>query len=135
MEIRIAVSKDVQFFAKNDPHIRRQGLLDAIYLNRIYIIEENGQSIGWLRYNLFWDTIPFMTMLYLFKEHRNKGYGKEAVNFWESEMRELTYDRVMTSTVSTEFAQHFYYKLGYLPIGGFTLTGEPYEIILEKSIA
>lgn len=132
MNIRLAVATDVLFLDKNDPHIRRQDLLDAIHLNRVYIIEENRQPIGWLRYNLFWDSIPFMAMLYLFEEYRNKGYGRKAVEFWESEMRELHHERVMTSTVSTEFAQHFYHKLGYVPIGGFTPAREPYEIILEK---
>ncbi|MBO1305945.1 GNAT family N-acetyltransferase [Enterococcus sp. 669A] len=132
MEISIAVSKDLQFLDKNDPHIRRQDLLDAIHLNRVYIIEENRHPFGWLRYNLFWDSIPFMTMLYLLDDYRGKGYGRKAVEFWESEMRDLHHGRVMTSTVSTEFAQHFYHKLGYIPIGGFTPAGEPYEIILEK---
>ena len=39
---------------------------------------------------------------------------------WEEEMRQLGYDSVMTSTASDEYAQHFYRKLGYETIGGFT---------------
>lgn len=132
MHIRLAVTKDIQFLDQNDPHINRQELLNSISLNRVYIIEETDQPIGWLRYNLFWDSIPFMTMLYFFEEYRGKGYGRKAADFWEAEMQERKYDRVMTSTVSMEFAQHFYYKLGYLPVGGFTLTDEPYELLLEK---
>lgn len=132
MQIRLAVTNDIQFLDQNDPHIGKQELLNSIHLNRVYIIEENRQKIGWLRYNYFWDSIPFMTMLYFFEEYRGHGYGRQAVEFWESEMRVFDHERVMTSTVSTEFAQHFYHKLGYVPIGGFTPLGEPYEIMLEK---
>ncbi|MGG5319125.1 GNAT family N-acetyltransferase [Enterococcus sp. AZ072] len=132
MQIRLATSEDVQFLDENDPHIEKQELLNSIHLNRVYIIEEKRQKIGWLRYNYFWDSIPFMTMLYFFEEYRGQGHGRQAIEFWESKMREFDYKRVMTSTVSTEFAQHFYHKLGYVPIGGFTPLGEPYEIMLEK---
>lgn len=132
MPIRLASIKDIEFLNHNDPHIQKQELLNSIHLNRVYIIEETDQPIGWLRYNLFWDSIPFMTMLYLFEAYRGKGHGRKAVTFWESEMQELEYERVLTSTVSTEFAQHFYHKLDYVPIGGFTPAGEPYEIMLEK---
>ena len=33
-----------------------------------------------------------------------------------------------------EYAQHFYRKLGYETIGGFTPFGDPYELILAKKI-
>ena len=46
--------------------------------------------------------------------------------------QELEYSNVMTSTASNEYAQHFYNKLGYIAVGGFSPVGEPYEIILSK---
>ncbi len=49
-------------------------------------------------------------------------------------MKEEGYEIVMTSTVSNENAQHFYYHLHYQPIGGFSLNNEPFEIILSKKI-
>ena len=47
-------------------------------------------------------------------------------------MKKLGYENVLTSTQSNEDAQHFYRKIGYREIGGFTLENDPYEIIFEK---
>lgn len=75
--------------------------------------DQDNKIIGWLRYNYFWDNTPFMNMLYLNENYRNKGIGKEFVRFWENEMKIKGYKLVITPTLSNEQAQHFYRKLGY----------------------
>lgn len=132
MNIRVATQKDFDFLFRNDRHIAKEELTHCIARNRIYIAERNSQPIGWLRYNLFWDNTPFMNMLYLFKDYRGMGYGKNLVEHWEEQMKLLRYESVMTSTASDEYAQHFYIKMGYHTIGGFTFLNDPYEIILMK---
>lgn len=132
MLIRLATTNDIEILQKHDKHISRQELINSIHLNRIYIAEEKGTFIGWLRYNLFWDNTPFMNMLYLLEGSRGKGFGKQLVEYWENEMRTLQYKIVMTSTASDEYPQHFYHKLGYSSIGGFLLEQDPYEVILAK---
>lgn len=134
MLFRQAKEKDLNIISKWDQHISQKELEISIYLNRVYIAEDKGQFIGWLRYNLFWDQIPFMNMLYLLEDYRGKGIGSSFVTYWEKEIKEMEYKSVMTSTVSNEYAQHFYYNLGYTAIGGFILQEEPYEIILQKKL-
>lgn len=53
-------------------------------------------------------------MIYLLKEYRGQGIGWELMTHWEDEMRKQGYVEVMTSTLSNEEAQYFYYKLGYM---------------------
>ena len=134
MNIRLAAINDIETIATYDIHINKNELLTSIKLNRVYIVSSNNLFVGWLRYSLFWDNTPFMNMLYILEEHQNKGYGTKLVERWENDMHELHYDVVLTSTASNEYAQHFYTKLGYKAIGGFTLKDEPYEIILSKTI-
>lgn len=134
MKIRHATLADIEVLDKNDKHISKQELENLIRLERVYIAEEDNKFIGWLRYNLFWDNTPFMNMLYLLEDSREKGYGRQLVAYWEKEMQQLGYTVVMTSTASDEYAQHFYHKLGYKTIGGFTLGDDPYEVILSKRI-
>ena len=62
------------------------------------------------------------------------GMGKALVEHWERDMRQLGYQLVLTSTAQTETAQHFYEKLGYKAVGGFTLASQPFEIIFAKAI-
>ena len=117
-----------------DSHIAETELRSLIAQKRILILEDNGDLLGWLRWNLFWDNTPFMNMLFVVEPRRGEGLGRMMVLHWEEEMRQLGYESVMTSTASDEYAQHFYRKLGYETIGGFTPFGDPYELILAKKL-
>lgn len=132
--IRKAQERDADVILLYDKHIAREELTNLINLNRVYIAEENGQFCGWLRYNLFWDNTPFMNMLYFLEGFRNRGYGRQLAGEWENDMKSLGYSEVMTSTQSDETAQHFYTKLGYKVIGGFSQNNDPFELIMSKSL-
>ncbi len=134
MTIRHANLRDTDVILLYDKHISKEELINSINLNRVYIAVENKQFCGWLRYNLFWDNTPFMNMLYLLEDFRGKGYGKQLVEHWENDMKDLGYNHVLTSTQSDESAQHFYTRLGYKTIGGFLPAQDPFEIIMSKSL-
>ena len=134
MTIRTAQSDDIPALKEHDRHISPQELEHSVRLGRICVAEEQGAFVGWLRYNLFWDNTPFMNLLYVLDGHRGQGYGRLLVERWEEQMKRAGYGVVMTSTQSDEYAQHFYNRLGYAAIGGFLLSGEPYELILAKKL-
>jgi ribosomal protein S18 acetylase RimI-like enzyme len=134
MKIQIANEKHLSFLQENDTHISKDILITKIQAEEILIMEMNGNCIGWLRYSLFWDEIPFMNMLYFFEDYRQKGYGKILVDYWEKALIQNGYKRFLTSTLANEDAQHFYRKMGYRDIGSFILPLEPLEIILMKDI-
>ncbi len=132
MTIRIATQNDLLRIAKQDRHISREELKNLISLGRVAVAEDGEVFLGWMRWNLFWDNTPFLNMLYLLEPHRGKGYGKAMMDWWEAEMQKQGFESLMTSTASDEYAQHFYQKLGYAAIGGFTPPGEVYELIFWK---
>ena len=108
---------------------------NVIARKRIILLFIDGKYEGWLRFNLFWDNIPFMNLLFIISEdQRGKGYGRKLVAFWEHEMAEQGYKFVMTSTQSDEEAQFFYRKLGYTDRGSLILPDEPLEIIFYKKL-
>jgi len=39
----------------------------------VITIRVDDNLVGWLRFNYFWDNIPFMTMLYFDENYRQKG--------------------------------------------------------------
>ena len=132
VNIRLVEINDRLWLIEHDKHISQKILDNKIKNNEIYIIEINEKIIGWLRYNLFWDNIPFMNLIYLLEEYRHKGIGKIMVEYWENEMKQNGYKNVLTSTQSNEESQHFYRKLGYKEIGGFKYFNDPFEIIFQK---
>ncbi len=132
--IRFATSGDLEYLKSADRHINSKVLESKLNNEEIIIIENDSERIGWLRFNKFWDEIPFMNLLMIHENYRNQGLGKEVVEFWESEMRKRGHDTVMTSTLSDEGAQHFYRKLNYKDSGSLLLEGEALEIIFTKKI-
>ncbi len=132
--IRYANENDFSILKKYDHHISETELKRSISANRILVMYHNDIFMGWLRFNLFWDNMPFMNMLYFLDEHRGKGYGRQLTAFWEAEMRSSGYDTVLTSTLSNEQAQFFYRKIGYVDCGSLLLPQEPLEIILRKDL-
>lgn len=132
VNIRLAEEADFDVLHRNDKHISAETLKKKIYDKNILIAETGGVFAGWLRYNLFWDEIPFMNMLFVLESFRGMGIGGSLVKEWERLMSAQGHKMLLTSTQADEYAQHFYRKLGYRDLGGFMPLGEEYEIILGK---
>lgn len=135
MRIVAATDLDYEYIKEYDHHIAEHLILPKIRENEIYIFQnEDGGSIGWMRHGYFWDNIPFLNMIWIDEAYRSKGLGKEAVLFWEDEMKKQGFQGVMTSTMANEEAQHFYRRLGYRDAGCLLLEDEPLEILLTKTL-
>jgi GNAT superfamily N-acetyltransferase len=134
MRITFAGPEDFDYLVEMDSHVRADVLERKIERQEVIVLWRDDRRAGWLRYGYFWDALPFMNMLYVRAELRGQGLGTRLVTFWESEMRRAGYDRVMTSTLSDEDAQHFYRKRGYEDRGCLLLPGEPLEILFVKTL-
>ena len=133
--IQAAIIDDAAIIAEYDKHISADAIRTKINRGEVFVAYStfgDQTFVGWLRYSLFWDSIPFMNMLFLLPENRGKGIGRQLVQYWESRMKERGYAKVLTSTQQNEFAQHFYVALGYTAIGGFAMSSDPYELLFEK---
>lgn len=98
---------------------------------RCYMLYYDDKRIGVMVFNLIFDFIPFLTLMYLEEAYQKKGYGTKAMRHWENEMRLLGYKMIMVSTQVNENAQHFYRKLGYKDMGSIVMNIPPYEQPLE----
>lgn len=133
--IRYANEHDFHHLKEYDRHIREDELKRSIAAQRVLVMYRRDVFMGWLRFHLFWDEIPFLNMLYLLQEYRGQGHGTRLMRFWEDDMSKHGFQQVLTSTLSSEQAQFFYRKNGYVDCGSLLLPGEPLEIILRKELA
>ena len=130
-EIRYATEVDTEFWFTLDKHMSEDEFLLKVRDRRGFIICDDSKPIGIMRYNLFWDNIPFLTLIHFDEAYWRKGFGSQAMQFWESKMRGLGYEMVMTSTQVDEQAQHFYRKLGYIEKGSLSFDNTPLEQPME----
>jgi ribosomal protein S18 acetylase RimI-like enzyme len=119
MEIRMADSKDQKNIMEYDSHIPHDRLGACIRDQFVYVLWDEKSIVGVLRFSLFWQSIPFLDLLYIDEAYQGKGYGRQMMAHWESAMQAMGYKYVMLSTQEDETAKYFYEKLGYRRIGAF----------------
>ncbi len=138
IEIRYVQAKDKEFWYSLDKHLPEREFKNKVNSKRGYVLLNNNKRIGLLRYNLFWDNIPFCTMLFVSFDYHLRGYGKKLMEYWENDMKSQGYGMLLTSTQVDEEAQHFYRKLGYKDCGGLVMDipgyEQPMELFLSKGI-
>ena len=131
MMIELAKGKDKQKIEKLDRHIPSQRLGECIENGQVYVLKDDSIKNGGqnhrlkdpvvcvLRYSIFWQTIPFLDLLYIDEAYRNRGFGTQMMREWENLLKIRGYSYAMTSAQADEDAWNFYEKLGYCKTGGF----------------
>jgi len=119
MGIRLAVAKDKKKILKYDCHIHHNKVGECIYNGLVDVLYDGKEIVGVLRYNLFWQSIPFLELLFIDEAYRGQGWGSKMMTDWEGTMKRMGYTHVMLSTQEDETAKFFYEKLGYRRIGAF----------------
>jgi ribosomal protein S18 acetylase RimI-like enzyme len=112
MEIRLAVAKDKKQILKYDCHIHHNKVGECIYNGLVNVLCDDNKIVGVLRYNLFWQSIPFLDLIYIDEAYRSQGWGSKMMADWEDSMKAMGYSYVMLSTLENENAKCFYEKLG-----------------------
>lgn len=134
MTIRPAGAGDLDDLAALDGHIPVGALTHAVAEGRVLVALEDGRLIGCLRWGFFWDSVPFLNLLFVAEGRRGQGVGRQLMARWEALLRQDGHPLAMTSTASDETAQHFYHRLGYETVGGFFYQDDPYELMLAKRL-
>ena len=135
MEISLARNKEKKKIEKYDSHIHSNRLGECIYNQFVYVLRDEEKIVGVLRYSFFWQTIPFLDLLYINENYRKNGYGKKMMAYWENLMGIMGYKDVMLSTQEDETSKHFYEKLNYKQIGRFLPPNQAvYELMYSKEL-
>lgn len=136
MTIKYVEPSDQDFWLRTDKHANAKRFMDKVTARTGYVMWDHELPIGLLHYSVLWDNLPFLNLLFVLDEHRNKGCGTEAMLQWEQDMRAQGYKMLLLSTQVDESAQHFYRKLGYVDCGGLMLDhtpfAQPMELFLRK---
>jgi len=136
--IRYVINEDKRFWFELDKHLPEAGFEKKVRDRQGYVLFEDNEPVGILRYNLFWDNTPFCTMLYIRNDKHGCGYGRSLMKHWEDDMKSLGYGMVLTSTREDEEAQFFYRKLGYEDCGNLDIFypgfEQPTELFLSKKL-
>ena len=74
--IRHVMAEDRPFWLRLDRHLPEEGFARKVRDREGYVLLENSRPAGLLRWNLFWDEIPFCTLLAVAEDRRGRGLGR-----------------------------------------------------------
>ena len=104
LQIEPAPPQDWPLWRALDSHLSEEAFCRAAQGQMTRWIKTDGGIVGILRYQLFWETIPFLTLLLLKEAHRRQGFGRAAMALWESELVRAGHRMVLVSTRADESA-------------------------------
>lgn len=132
--LRSAVRSDLKVLRTLWPRLSDAALETQIRGPRLRIIEGDGKPVGFLKFHVIWESLPFIELLVILETERGLGYGTRAVREWEHQMAERGFDLVAMSTQASATAQHFWRKLGYRDCGALTIRDQPAEIFMQRRL-
>jgi ribosomal protein S18 acetylase RimI-like enzyme len=134
--LRPALESDFPFLRGLSHQPSDDALHAQIRGGRLRIIESEpiNDPIGFLKFSILWETLPFIEVIWFTAGSRGHGLGQRAVQEWEEEMKSRGFDLVLTSTAADETTQRFWRKLGYVDCGSLSVRGKPAELFLQKHL-
>lgn len=112
---------------------RRELIRSAVLDQRCWVVEEGKEIVGYgvMSHDFFGRS--FLSLIYIDKSHRSKGYGPELISFLEAHSKS---NELFTSTnESNSHMQHVLEKLGYEQSGIIHNLdpGDPEIVYVKKS--
>ena len=97
MIVKQVEEKDKEIVMSIDQHVT-----DVTFHNRVltksgYVFWEKDEPIGLMVHCILWDNLPVVNFLFIKEEYRNREYAREAMTFWENDMRQQGYKMVLIS--------------------------------------
>ena len=129
--ISCVTENNKDFWFSIDKHITKESFDLKIFGKLGYVIYDDRKPVGIMHHCILWDTMPFLNLIYIDPKYRKCGFGKNAMEFWEKEMKEKGFKMVLISTQVDEKAQFFYRKSGYREWGSLVLNDCPLEQPME----
>lgn len=118
IQIKFATSDDRNEILKYENYLEEKRLNQILENREILLAYDNEKNIGYLRYQLFWTRLPYVTLIFVNSEYRKKGVGKKLLEYLENHLRKLGYKRLLSSSTANEpNPNEWHQKVGFREVG------------------
>ena len=114
--IRMARESDFRFLRGFSGDPPDEQLAKQIQDGRLRIVESEAGQLGFIKFYVLWEILPFMEVIIIREELRRRGFGRQAVRAWDGEL----------------LAGGF--RSGYRDCGSLELPGRPIELFMYRAI-
>jgi L-amino acid N-acyltransferase YncA len=141
MTVRQATLNDILAIQDVDraleQHVSDEDILRAsIEGGRVVVAMDGDEVAGYVRYEWFWDRIPYCMLVRVKPSHQRHGLGRALYEAVEAGLREQGITFWLSSTEEeNEGSLRFHRSLGFRPIGALSeLDQDSREIFLRKDL-
>jgi ribosomal protein S18 acetylase RimI-like enzyme len=121
VQIGSAGAVDVPWLLRADQHVPESWVRRCVSLDEYLMARMGGETVGFLRYSMFWGQVPFMDMIHVDAGHRRRGLGSAMFHAWQEQMRSRGASVLMTSSMEDEpEPQAWHRRNGFEPSGALT---------------
>ena len=100
--VRFAVPDDVQWCVETDPHIPPDVLRRKIDLGEVILAVAGERTIGCLRLEYLWSSVPYIGVIYVWEDYHRKGVGRALVEFARAFLLERGHSTLYSSSEAGE---------------------------------
>lgn len=113
MKIVYANKDDLAYLSRVDRSSDKKQIQENIAKNRIYVVKENEQNVGFLHYRVE-DNTPIIVNLIVEPAYRTKGYAKLLIDSLEKELDVLGFATLLVDPKAINKNEELFEKLGYV---------------------
>jgi GNAT superfamily N-acetyltransferase len=137
IQVRFVAEEDKEWCHSIDSHLTDDIFEFKVQHDEIVIGELDGERVGYLRLEYWYLALPFVGLIIVNEEHRNKGMGRAMMTFLEEHLVKSGYDVLYSSSEAGEpEPQAWHRHMGFRDCGGISGMNEDgaSEIIFRKEL-
>ncbi|MEM7626702.1 MAG: NYN domain-containing protein [Planctomycetota bacterium] len=124
---RFAESVDAHAIADLEHDIGMDTIRRSIAAGRYVVAIDDGGVVGVLRFEMIWESVPFISLVFVSPPHRGRGHSRRMLDALCAHLRRLEHTTLMSSSRQDEpTPQRWHAHMGFVPNGRFDqLPGQP----------
>jgi N-acetylglutamate synthase-like GNAT family acetyltransferase len=101
IQVRVADEDDLSFVGQ-DGYVATDVLQRKIAAGEVFIAEQDGVAIGYLRLEFLWSKVPYIGLIRVLDGWRRRGVGRALLRFVEQDLRADGYRALYSSSQADE---------------------------------
>jgi len=115
--VRLAVPGDLVFIQRKC-HFTEKAALWKIGEDQIFLLTVDDDPAGYLSIGYLWSTVPYIDMLWIGEDYRNKGFSRDLLGFVEAYLKERGNALLYSSSQADEAEPQAWHRhMGFVECG------------------
>jgi N-acetylglutamate synthase-like GNAT family acetyltransferase len=109
VQVRFASEDDLAFVGQ-DRYLAPDVLQRKIAMREVFIAEQDGEAIGYLRLEFLWSKVPYVGLVHVLDGCRRRGVGRALLKFLEQDLQARGHRTLYSSSQANEIEPQTWHR-------------------------